>query len=173
MQHVSASYWSAWSCSTIGKHTLSCNRYEIKCFVLQKSTDQKFLWVCLLHSIVIFHLSLNVIIILQWCIIHTPRYFTWSKLVHVHHLEKHLIILFWVKKNTNCFDTIKSDFVFSSIVTTNIQKTLQPINAGAEHTYIISKHQMIHNHISHSASHPGWSQLDWEFVCTLRNYLES
>jgi len=23
---------------------------------------------------------------------------------------------------------------------------------------------MIHNHISHSAFHPGWSQLDWEFI---------
>jgi len=54
---------------------------------------------------------------------------------------------------TNCFDTIKSDFVFSSTFTTNIPKTLQPTNTGAEHTYIISKHQVIHNHISHSGSH--------------------
>jgi len=23
--------------------------------------------------------------------IHTPRYFTWYKIVHVHHLEKHLM----------------------------------------------------------------------------------
>jgi len=37
-----------------------------------------------------------------------------------------LFILFWAKKNTSCFVAIKSDFVFSSIVTTNIQKTLQP-----------------------------------------------
>jgi len=29
--------------------------------------------------------------------------------------------------------------VFSSIVTTNIQKTLQATNTGAEHTYIISE----------------------------------
>ena len=53
-----------------------------------------------------------------------------------------------------CFK-FKIDFMFSRIVTKNIQKTLQPTNTGAEHTYIISKHKMIHNHISHSASHPG------------------
>ena len=53
MQHVSASYWSACICSIIGKHTLACNRHEIKCFLLQESTDQKCLWVCLLHIIVI------------------------------------------------------------------------------------------------------------------------
>jgi len=53
MQHVSSSYWSAYICSTIGKHTLACNRHEIKCFLLQESTDQKCPIVCLLHSIVI------------------------------------------------------------------------------------------------------------------------
>ena len=51
-----------------------------------------------------------------------------------------LFVLFWAKKNTNCFVAIKSDFVFSSIVTTDIQKTLQPTNTEAELTYIISKH---------------------------------
>jgi len=65
------------------------------------------------------------------------------KIVHIHHLEKHLmgqvVYTFLEKKNTNCFVTIKNDFVFSSIITTNIQKTLQPTNTGAEHTYIISK----------------------------------
>jgi len=34
------------------------------------------------------------------------------------------------KKYTNCFVAIKSDFVFSSIDTTNIQETLQSTNAG-------------------------------------------
>jgi len=51
-----------------------------------------------------------------------------------------VVYTFLGKKNTNGFVAIKSDFVFSSIITTNIQKTLQPINTGAEHTYIISKH---------------------------------
>ena len=64
------------------------------------------------------------------------------KIVHVHHSEKHLmgqiVCTFLAKNNTNCFVTIKSDFVFCSIVTTNIQKTLQPVSTGAEHTYIIS-----------------------------------
>jgi len=67
-----------------------------------------------------------------------------QKIVHAHHLEKHLmeqvVHTFWAKKNTSGFVAIKSDFVFSSIVTTNIQKTLQPTNTGAEHTHIISKH---------------------------------
>jgi len=48
------------------------------------------------------------------------------KIVHVHHLEKHLmgqvVYTSWAKKNTNCFVAIKSGFVLSSIVTTNIQK---------------------------------------------------
>jgi len=67
-----------------------------------------------------------------------------QKIVHVHHLKKHLmgkvVCTFLGKKNTNCFVAIKSDFVFSSIVTTDIQKTLQPTNTEAELTYIISKH---------------------------------
>jgi len=144
MQHVSASYWSACICSTIGKHTLACNRHEIKCFLLQESTDQKCLRVCLLHSIVsslvsechhhpsMMHLSTHQDI--------SPS----LKTVHIHDLDKHMmgqiVYTFWAKKNTNCFVTIESDFVFSSIATTNIQKTLQPTNTGAEHTYIISKH---------------------------------
>ena len=53
MQHVSDSYWSVCICSTIGKHTFACNRHEIECLLQQESTDQKCLWVCLLHSIVI------------------------------------------------------------------------------------------------------------------------
>ena len=64
------------------------------------------------------------------------------KIVHVHHLEKHsmgqVVYTFLGKKNTNRFVTIKNDFVLSSIITTNIQKTLQPTNTGAEHTYISS-----------------------------------
>jgi len=128
MQHVSASYCSACICSTVDKHTLACNRHKIKCFLLQESTDQKFLWVCLLHSIVIslvseyhhhplmMHLSTHQDISLG------------QKIVHVHHLEKHLMgqVAYILQKNTNCFVAIKSDFMSSSIVTTNIQKTLQP-----------------------------------------------
>ena len=53
---------------------------------------------------------------------------------------RQVVYTFLDKKNTNCFVTIKMDFVFSSIVTTDIQKTLQSTNTGAEHTYIISKH---------------------------------
>jgi len=53
---------------------------------------------------------------------------------------------FRAKNNTNCFVTIKGNFVFRSIVTTNIQKTLES-NTGAEQTYIISKHQMIHKRV--------------------------
>ena len=62
------------------------------------------------------------------------------KIVHVHHLEKHLMGQFVYtflgkKEHQLLFVTIESDFVFCSIVTTNIQKTLQPINTGDEHTY--------------------------------------
>jgi len=67
-----------------------------------------------------------------------------QKIAHIHHLEKHLmgqvVYTFLGKKEHQFFVTIKSDFVFSSIVTTNIQQTLQPTTTGAEHTYIISKH---------------------------------
>jgi len=66
------------------------------------------------------------------------------KIVHVHHLEKHFMgqvdYTFLCKKEHHFFVTIKSDFVFNSIVTTNIQKTLPPTNTGTEHSYIISKH---------------------------------
>jgi len=68
-----------------------------------------------------------------------------------------VVYTFLGKKNTNYFAAIKSDLVFSSIVTANMQKTLQSTNTGAEHTHIISKHYMIRNHVSNSASHPGWA----------------
>jgi len=61
MQHVSASYRFVCICSTIGKHTLACNRHESEWFLLQESTDQKCLWICLLHSIVISLVSESVI----------------------------------------------------------------------------------------------------------------
>jgi len=146
MQHVSASYWSACICSTIGKHTSACNRHEIECFLLQESTDQKCLWVCLLHSVVIslvseyhhhssmMHLSTHQDISLGLKIVRV------AYTIYKNIWQGRLFIVFWAKKNTNCFVAIKSNFVFSSIVTTNIQKTLQPTNTGAEHTYIISKH---------------------------------
>ena len=145
MQHVSASYWSACIFSTIGKHTLACNRHEIKCFFtagehwskvpLSLFAAQYSDFTCLWISSSAFNDAF----------IHTPRYFTWSKNCTRTPFRKTLdgagyLYFFWAKKNTNCFVTIKSDFEFSSTVTTNIQKILQPTNTGAEHTYIISKH---------------------------------
>jgi len=65
-----------------------------------------------------------------------------QKISHVHHLEKHLmghaVYTFLGKKNIVLLQ-FKSNFVFSSIVTTNIQKTLQPANTGAELASIVSK----------------------------------
>jgi len=67
-----------------------------------------------------------------------------QKIVHVHHSENHLmeqvVYTFGTKRTLIVFVITKGDFVFSSIVITNIQKTLQSTNAGPEHTYIISKH---------------------------------
>jgi len=54
-----------------------------------------------------------------------------------------VVYTYW-DKNTDCFVAIKSDFVFSSIVTTHIQKTLESTGTRAEHTYISSKHYVIH-----------------------------
>jgi len=144
-QHASASYWSACICSTAGKQAyigMACNRHEIECFLLQESSDQKCLWVCLLHSIIIslvseqhhhpsmMHLSTHQGVSLG------------QKISHVHHLEKHLmghaVYTFLGKKNIVLLQ-FKSNFVFSSIVTTNIQKTLQPANTGAELASIVSK----------------------------------
>jgi len=57
----------------------------------------------------------------------------------VHHLEKRLVeqvvYTFLGKKEHRYFTAIRSGFVFSSIVTTNIQKILQPTNTGAERIY--------------------------------------
>jgi len=91
----------------------------------------------------------------------TPTYFFFGeKIVHVHRSEKHLmeevVYTYW-DKNTDCFVAIKSDFVFSSIVTTHIQKTLESTGTRAEHTYISSKHYVIHKSqlYFNSASHSG------------------
>jgi len=66
-----------------------------------------------------------------------------QKIVHVHHSEKHsmeqAVILLGTKNYTNHFVAINSDFVFSSIIITNIQKTLNSSNSRANHTYIISE----------------------------------
>ena len=55
---------------------------------------------------------------------HTTRCFTWSEIVHVHHTKKLLmekvVSAFWGKNDTNYFVAIKTDFVFSSIVTTTL-----------------------------------------------------
>jgi len=40
-----------------------------------------------------------------------------------------VIKAFWDKEYTNCCVAIKDDFVFSSTITTNIQKTLESTNA--------------------------------------------
>ena len=145
MQHVSASYWFVCICSTIGKHTLACNRHEIKCFFtagehwskvpLSFFAAQYNDFTCLRMSSSSFHDAF----------IHIPTYFTWSKNCTRAPFRTTFdgagcLYFFWAKQNTNCFVTIKSDFVFTSIVTTNIQTTLQPTNTGAEHTHIISKH---------------------------------
>jgi len=50
----------------------------------------------------------------------------------------HAVYTFLGKKNIVLLQ-FKSNFVFSSIVTTNIQKTLQPANTGAELASIVSK----------------------------------
>jgi len=49
-----------------------------------------------------------------------------------------VVYTFLGKKNTSCSVAIESDFVFNSIVITNIWKTLQPAKTGAEHTHISS-----------------------------------
>jgi len=45
--------------------------------------------------------------------------------------------------------------MFKSIITTKIQEALRTTDAWNKHTYIISKHQLvhIHNRVSHSKSH--------------------
>ena len=67
-----------------------------------------------------------------------------QKIVHVYCSEKHLreevVYTFLGKKEHQFLVAIESNFVFSSIVTTNIQKTLQSTNTEAEHTHTISKH---------------------------------
>jgi len=49
------------------------------------------------------------------------------------------VILLGTKNYTNHFVAINSDFVFSSIIITNIQKTLNSSNSRANHTYMISE----------------------------------
>ena len=103
-------------CSTIGKHTLACNRHEIKCFLLQECTDKKCLWVCLLHSLVIslvsgyhhhpsmMHLST-----------HQDISFG-QKIVHVRHLQKHLmeqVVYKHLMEFTKTFDAIYKNIWWS------------------------------------------------------------
>jgi len=45
-----------------------------------------------------------------------------------------VVHIFGGKKSTNCFVANKSDVVFNSIFT-NVQKTLESTNTGAEHIY--------------------------------------
>jgi len=74
-----------------------------------------------------FHLSLH-IIILQWDIYPHTKVFQWSKIVHKKFWWSRLFVLFWARKIINYIVAIQGDVVFSSIVTTNIQKTLHPTN---------------------------------------------
>jgi len=86
-----------------------------------------------------------------------PRSFTWSKnytrtLFRQKFDGAGCLYFLGQKRTPIVLSQLKGDFVFISLVTTNIQKMLQSTNAGAEHTYITSKHQIIHSHI-----HPGFS----------------
>jgi len=90
-------------------------------------------------------LSLNIIIILQRGMYQRTKVFRLVKKLCTYTVQKHILwsrlfIMFGAKKNTSCFVTIKGNFVFSCIFTTNIQKTWESTNTGDEHAYIISKH---------------------------------
>ena len=66
-----------------------------------------------------------------------------QKRVYVRQLEKYsmeqVVHNFGAKKR-QFFVAIKNAFVFSSIVTKNLPKTLQPSNTRAKYIYIINQH---------------------------------
>ena len=129
---------------------------------MQRRTDWKCLWVCLWHTGISSNFRVS-----RYPCVHSTVISLFSEYHHhpsVRHLSTHqgislhlvknlytctvqknvwwsrVFILFWTKRNTKCcFVTIKNDFVFSSIVTTYIQKTLQPTDTGAEHTDIYNQ----------------------------------
>ena len=66
-----------------------------------------------------------------------------QKRIYVGQLEKYFmeqVVYTFGAKKRQFIVAIKSEFVFSNIVTTNIQKTLQPTNTRPEYTYVINKH---------------------------------
>jgi len=129
---------------------------------------QKYLWVCLLHNTVISPVSGCLCYpSVRHLLIH-QNIWLGQKIVHVQHLEKH-----WDKRYTICFVAVESDFLFSNTIITNIQKTLKSTNAYAmvKRTYIINKHQMIHNHICQSTTCYGCIQLECEFIKQNSKYI--
>ena len=157
-------------CSTVGKHTLACNRHEIKCFLLQESTDRMCFGACLVYNILISFVSgyHN-----HPSVRHVSTYQGIShghKIVHVGYtVQKNiwwssLFIIFGAKTNTNCFVTIKRNFVFGSTVTTNIQKDV------GVHWYCGWTRIYHQRTLDDSQPYfpqcipPCWTQLFWKFI---------
>jgi len=117
-------------CSTIGKYA--------RVFLLQVSSDQKIKaaqcsnFTCLWISLSSFSETFD----------NAPRYLTSPEKCACAPFRKTFdgagFVCFLGQKDIIFFSII-SKFVFSSIVITNIQKTLKSSNARAKHAYIISK----------------------------------
>jgi len=107
MQRASTSYYPACICSTIGKHTFAW----IKCFCCGKAPIECAFGACLLHSIAISIVWISQSFFSE-AYINTPRYFTWSKIVHVHRSEKHLMeqIVFAYAWDSEIFFCVKCNF---------------------------------------------------------------
>ena len=139
-------------CSAQALHTCLCvfapqlasihwHAIGTKLFLLQESTDRTCLWACLLRNVAIsfaseyhHHPSVKYV--------STHQGISLGQKLYTYTVQKNiwwssLFIIFGATKSTNCFVTIKGDFVFSRIVTTDIQKTLESTNTGSEHTYLI------------------------------------
>jgi len=125
-------------CSTIWRASVACNKHKIECFFCRRALIE-YASEVVCCTVQWFYLFLNIIIILQWVISTHQGISLGQNIVHAHHSEIHLMeqvgYTFWGKNNTDCCVAIKGNFVFSSIVTTKILKTLESTNTGAEHAY--------------------------------------
>ena len=138
--------------SAISKHTLACNRQKIVFFTavehwpkgpLSSFAAQCRDFTCLWMSLSSFSEAFS----------KSPDIWLDQKIVHVLYSLKQVVYISWGKKILQLYCCIKSNFIFSTIIITNIQKTLKSSNARVKHTYIISRWQMVNSHVSHSATH--------------------
>ena len=116
-------------CSTIGKHTLACNRHSVFFTAVEHWSNVPWSLFAAQYTYSDFICLWISSIILQWDIYQHTKVFHLVKKLYTYTIQKNiwwsrLFIILGGKRTPIVLLQLQNNFVFISIVTTNLQKTL-------------------------------------------------